>query len=66
MAGICDFYGIPGHYLTGQKMIWHKLSVDKTLAVMESPGEGISPAEATARLAKHGSNELEEKEKKPA
>lgn len=33
---------------------------------MESSRQGISPADATSRLAKHGSNELEEKEKKPA
>ena len=46
-------------------MFWHKLSVSKALQVMESSERGITSNEAAMRLAKYGSNELEEKEKKP-
>lgn len=47
-------------------MFWHKLSVGKALQVTESSLQGITSDEAALRLAKYGSNELEEKEKKPA
>jgi len=47
-------------------MYWHTQSVNKALEIMESSVQGITSTEATHRLAKHGANELEEKEKKPA
>jgi len=46
-------------------MFWHTITISKALGVMESSEQGLTSSEASARLARYGSNELEKKEKKP-
>jgi P-type Ca2+ transporter type 2C len=47
-------------------MNWHTLSTDEVLEQIHSGETGLTSSEASARLKKHGSNELTEKKKKPA
>ena len=45
---------------------YYQLSVEETLARVESSAEGISGSEATSRLQQHGENALPQKAGKPA
>ena len=47
------------------KMDWHTQSVEHALKKMESTVQGLTSAQASVRLIQYGTNELEEKEKKP-
>ncbi|MCX7645716.1 MAG: HAD-IC family P-type ATPase [Rhodobacteraceae bacterium] len=42
----------------GRGPAWHEQSADGVLAALKSGPEGLSPAEAAARLARHGPNAL--------
>ncbi|MDP3540998.1 MAG: cation-translocating P-type ATPase [Elusimicrobiota bacterium] len=42
----------------------HQQSVDEVLAALKTSAAGLSPEESAARLARHGPNELVEKEKR--
>jgi len=43
------------------KTVWHALSITETLHALDASADGLSAAEAAARLARHGPNELIER-----
>ena len=48
----------------GEHKPWHSLSVEETAALLQTSEEGLSDAEAAARLAKYGKNNLRQKKPK--
>ncbi len=42
-------------------VLWHQRAVDEALAALSTSSSGLSQADATARLARYGPNELEDK-----
>ena len=48
----------PGEHGVEQRQSWHAISVDDTLALLQSDNQGLDTAESRQRLAEHGPNRL--------
>ncbi len=56
----------PAEQLPAPRAAWHALSGDEALRLLEAGSEGLSAAEAGARLARYGANRLPRRETTPA